>query len=116
MKYREIEIPWKELIDAEWHLSNGIPWDGKQVATKYIYTVDFGEGEQADIKACNGNPPYVDAVLFRDGCEICVAEPSDNLLGEYYLETEDGNLRLVIVHPEGYMPSPPTFEKGDEND
>ena len=110
MKYRELEIPWSELVDVWWHLEHNIPWDGKQIQTVYSYTVDFGEDVEADIKVCNGSPPYVDAVLFVHGCEVCVAEPSDSLLGEYHLEDGLGNLRLVIVNPEGYIPAPP---KGD---
>jgi hypothetical protein len=47
------------------------------------FTVDFGGGLEVDIKVCNGDGPYVDAVLFLDGHEVEVLEPSDELLGEY---------------------------------
>jgi hypothetical protein len=55
------------------------------------FTVRFPDRYEADIKVCNGDTPYVDAVLFDpNGCEAqsiklvyCVLEVSDTLLGEY---------------------------------
>lgn len=53
------------------------------------FTVVFGNGIEADIKFCNGDTgPWIDAVLFKDGCEVHVLEVSDTLEGEYPFEYE----------------------------
>lgn len=42
----------------------------------YSVTADFPNGYAADIKVCNGEPAYVDPVLFdARGCEVAVMEP-----------------------------------------
>lgn len=49
--------------------------DGEILHTE---TADFGEGIEADIKVVQGDGeagPYVDAVLFDHGEQICVLEP-----------------------------------------
>ena len=54
------------------------------------FMANFGEGIEADIKFCNGDTgPYIDAVLFDEGSEVFVLEPSDILEGEYVFEYQD---------------------------
>jgi hypothetical protein len=44
--------------------------------TLYSVTVKFADGFFADIKLCNGTPPFVDAVLFdEDGMQRVVLPP-----------------------------------------
>lgn len=69
--------------------------EGKdKVYTVAKFTADFGVENgsriEADIKVCQGDPPYVDAVLFSDGCEIALCEPDDTLLGEYCFYVQNG--------------------------
>ena len=53
-------------------------------------TVDFGEGIQADLKLCNGEPPYIDPVLFDNGNEVMFLEAfATTVEGEYSFR--DGN-------------------------
>jgi len=54
----------------------------------FSVTVEFDDGCQADIKLVNGEPPYVDPVLFdKEGNELGTIEPdSETFQGEYIWE------------------------------
>ena len=48
------------------------------------YTAQFGHGMEMDIKVCGvqfeeggDNRPWTEAVLFKDGHELCCSEPDD---------------------------------------
>ena len=71
-------------------------------------TADFGGGVEVDIKLCNTDDtdeqfdrstPYLDIVLFIDGCEAGVLEPSFESIsdGEEFAfgEVDDCNYRAV---------------------
>lgn len=52
-------------------------------------TVKFTDGCEADIKICDGDARWIDAVLFdENGHQISVLEPSDSLLGNYTFDSE----------------------------
>ena len=71
--------------------------DGEDsVGTVQTYTADFGDGVEADIKVCKGDPPFVDAVLYDKGSEGQLMDVSDELLGEY-LFYYDGKVYAVTV-------------------
>ena len=54
-------------------------------------TTDFGFGWEADIKIVNSESgPYVDAVLFHNGCEVMCLEPE--------FEQFDGQYMFNIAH------------------
>jgi hypothetical protein len=64
-------------------------------------TADFGKDEdgypiQADIKVCNGNPPYIDAVIFVNNVDSGCLEPSDDLLGNYVFWLDDESYEVII--------------------
>lgn len=72
------------------------------------YTAKFEDGIEIDIKLCNSdfdeeemsNPLWTEAVLFRNGCELCHTEVSDEFFGLW--ELSDGkNTYHVIVIEEG---------------
>ena len=68
--------------------------------TLCVFPVDFGNGVEADIKICNGNMgPWVDAVLFDNGQEVCVLEPSfdPDITGEYIFEYGDDEYHAYLV-------------------
>ena len=61
------------------------------------FTVDFGDGIQADINFINtDNGPYLDAILFNQGSEVFVLEPSYMLVGEYPFTFGDTTYILTI--------------------
>ena len=59
-------------------------------------TFDLGDGYEIDLKLCNGDDdagPYIDVVLFHDGCEVSCLEPEfEELEGEYSFEVCDSAL------------------------
>ena len=69
-----------------------------------VHTVNFGNGIEMDIKCCGvqydenaeSNTAWTEAVLFRNGYEICYTEPSDEYLGEWVCEY-NGNEYVVLV-------------------
>lgn len=60
-------------------------------STLKILTTKFENGFCADIKVCTGQHNcYVDPVLFDSkGNEVCVDEPSETILGEYYFKNDE---------------------------
>tara|TARA_B100001123_G_scaffold360949_1_gene417260 strand:- start:130 stop:429 length:300 start_codon:yes stop_codon:yes gene_type:complete len=66
------------------------------VRTIQTYTASFSDGVEADVKVCEGNPPFVDAVLYEDGCEVQIREVSDELLGKYQF-FYNGKVYTVIL-------------------
>ena len=66
----------------------------------YSFSVPFGDGIEVDIKVCNGDGPFVDAILFHNWSEVCVMEPCfESLDGEYHFYYED-NEYVVFVEEE----------------
>jgi hypothetical protein len=66
-----------------------LEFHGKRVKDADVlltWTFNFGPGIEADIKLCNGASPYIDAVLFINGAEVQVLEPSDQLHEEFEFE------------------------------
>lgn len=70
-------------------------------------TAKFDNGIEMDIKCCGvqfeedseSNTAWTEAVLFKNGHELCCTEPSDEYLGEWICEY-DGNEYVVIVNEE----------------
>ena len=67
------------------------------------YSVNFGNGMEMDIKCCGvqyeegrSNLAWTEAVLFKNGSEVCCTEPSDEYTGEWELEYK-GNKYIVNV-------------------
>ena len=60
------------------------------------FTVDFGEGIEADIKVCNGDTPFVDPVIFENGSELCCIDVCDEIDGEYHFLVDDITYIAVI--------------------
>lgn len=65
------------------------------------HTVQFNDGIEMDIKICGVdyeedgvNLPWTEAVLFKDGHELCCSEPGEEFLCEWALEYED--IRYVV--------------------
>lgn len=55
------------------------------------FSVNFGDGWEADIKLVNGDTgPYIDAVLFLGGHEVLALDPSfETINGDYHWEPVD---------------------------
>lgn len=80
MKTVTLKIPKREADELQEFL-DGPGQD--QVGAEAMYTVRLNDLFEADIKVCRGDPPYVDAVLFRRGHEVMCLDGADTLLGEY---------------------------------
>lgn len=71
--------------------------DYDRIATIKTYTAKFPNGFESDVKVCNGDTPYVDAVLFdEDGVELCTEEVSETLLGEYAFTFEADSYEVTV--------------------
>ena len=72
--------------------------DAKECDVLHTLSFRFNKTMEADIKVCNGDTgPWVDAVLFNNGCEVAVLEPSDSLAGEYPFEWNGRTFTVEIV-------------------
>lgn len=61
------------------------------------FSARFGGGWEADIKACNGDSPYVDPVLFFNGNEVQVLDVRENLCGTYEFYPSPGKKFVVKI-------------------
>ena len=99
---KTVHIPSKKLQELQ-NFLDSIEGDGTQ-NTVETFTVEFGDrgyGDiQVDIKVCDGHPPFVDPVIFRNGHEITCLEPDGDLLGEYIFSDIDGVDYIVYVEEE----------------
>lgn len=73
--------------------------DVKYDDTLQSYTVDFGDGYQADIEVCTGQSnAFINAVLFLNGHEVDICEDgSTDILGEYDWSDEDEEFHVDVV-------------------
>jgi hypothetical protein len=101
MKTATIEIPKKEAKRLQTILNRdscdpNYPEDRVII----IFTAEFDNGYQADIKVCNSDErfsPFVDPVLFDDeGSEIVIGEVDSLLLGEYLFDYEDETYQVLV--------------------
>jgi hypothetical protein len=98
VKRATIELPAHQLQSLQEFLDS--PGEDR-VATLATFTADFGNGIEADIKVCQGDPPFVDAVLFDNGCEVCLREVSDRLEGEYLFDHAGQQYQVTITSQAG---------------
>ena len=76
------------------------------------YTVKFGNGIEMDIKLCGvrydeseeSNKPWTEAVLFKNGREICCTEPDDEFFGEWQCEIGE-DVYIAVVSAEKPLPT-----------
>jgi len=69
-------------------------------ATIQSWTVDFGEGYEADLKVCSsdiGDPLWSEAVLFFNGAEVSCSEPRSELCGEWLLHADGREFVVNVV-------------------
>lgn len=80
------------------------------------YTVNFGGGYEMDVKLCGvryneeeeSNKPWTEAVLFKNGSEICCTEPGDEFFGEWQCEVgEDVYIAFVTAEQPAPADTPP---------
>lgn len=94
MQIMDIQIA-PDIADKISKLLSGEETDNlKDGETLYKETVYFDDNIEVDVKLVQGNTwphkslPYVDTVVFKDGCEVIVMEPSDSFVGYYSFEFE----------------------------
>lgn len=60
-------------------------------------TAVFDKGYEMDIKLCSADDGgyWTEAVLFKNGSEVCCTEPCDDFFGEW--ELEDDNVYVVKI-------------------
>jgi hypothetical protein len=89
-----IVIPTDEIQECQKFLdSHG----QDKIATFETYTGKFSNGVEVDIKVCDGDPPFVDPVLFEDGCELATGEVRDALLGEYRFKVGEDEYKVTVL-------------------
>lgn len=69
-----------------------------------VNTATFNNGIQIDIKCCGvqydeeaeSNVAWTEAVMFKNGREICCTEPSDDYFGEWLFEYENDEYVVIV--------------------
>lgn len=90
-----IEIPEEKVAEIQAFLdSKGNRTD----KVEYLYTAEFDDGMEADIKVCDSDEPspFIDPVLFDNGQEVMCLDVRDELLGEYVFEVGFDTYRVII--------------------
>ena len=57
------------------------------------YVTPFDDGVEAEVKVCNGDYPYCEVVLFKDGSEIGHSDAYDNL--NYSIELQGYRVNFI---------------------
>lgn len=62
-------------------------------------TIDFPDGTIIDVRLviCENDEPYTEAIMFRDGHEICCSDTEDRFMGTWELEDDNGNVYSVNI-------------------
>ena len=69
--------------------------------TVETFTARFNNQIEADIKVCTSEDDlYIDAVLFTNGSQVCVLDPSYELDGTYEFEFENERYIVEIIPAE----------------
>ena len=99
MKYETIhEMDCDKLDELNTILQGKKLEDAGEFEVLHTETIKHGIGHyEVDIKVCNGDTPYIDAVLFEDGNEINVLEPSDQMDGDYYFQGNNGDEIFIYI-------------------
>lgn len=65
----------------------------------YFETVDFGNGIEVDIKICGSDDgtPWTEAIMFKNGSEVCCTEVGDEFFGEWELEYNGEEYVVEVV-------------------
>lgn len=63
-----------------------------------ILTANFPSGHQVDIKVCNGDGPYIDAVLFApSGNQIGEGLVPESITGEFIFQAGDERFQVTVI-------------------
>ena len=65
----------------------------------YTETAQFPDCIEMDIKCCGtrDGAAWTEAVLFREGCELCHTDVNDEFLGDWWLEWNGDVYRVHVV-------------------
>ena len=98
MQTQTIQIPEHEVVMIQdWLDSDEAVPDTGECETIKIYTAEFADEVEVDIKVVNGDTgPYIDAVIFEDGNEIGFLEVGETLLGVYDFREEQDFYRVIV--------------------
>lgn len=98
MKYTKIIKIDSEILSQLNSLLSGETKDYlKNGEILHTVTAKFPERIEVDIKLVQGEPPYVDAVIFHNGNEIFPLEPEFEQYDGSYEFNVDENTYIVIV-------------------
>lgn len=95
----KVEASMAQLIQHWLDVGERIPDVKEDVLQSYVE--DLGDGYQVDINICNGDGPWIDAILFKDGIEVQTLEPSFRFLGRY--EFRHGERAFVVEVDTDYV-------------
>jgi len=93
-----ILVPPREVQECQTFLNKSFPF--AKPHTFRTYTGKFPNGIEVDIKVCEGNPPFVDPVLYDDDSELAVGEVRDDLLGVFRFQVEDDEYKVTVQQQE----------------
>ena len=97
MEYRETVTATSKLINK--FLRNEVHQGEDETISK---TIVFKDGMEMDVKCCGvkdeNEGSWTEAVLFRNGSEVCCSEPDTEFFGEWRLEY-NGNEYIAEVLP-----------------
>lgn len=75
--------------------------DGMGEDDTIVNTVEFDNGIEIDVKlcGCDDDYPWTEAVLFKDGMEVCFTDPHDLYFGEWDFQYR-GDEYVVFIEAE----------------
>ena len=94
MKYeKKILISQKEADYINWLLNSTSEMGEDDTIS---HTTKFDNGIEVDVKLCGADYPWTEAVMFKNGSEVCCTEVCEDYLGEWEFEY-NGDQYIVYV-------------------
>lgn len=103
---RNIELTAEETKYVRTILTTQPSEEGECFGETEIFskTAVFDDGIEMDIKMCGvkyregeSNLPWVEAVLFKNGSELCCSEPADDMFDEWELEYDGVKYCTMVI-------------------
>lgn len=107
MKYEKIiEISKEQLTQIDKYLTTEPTCEDECFGENETITntAVFPDNIEMDVKCCGvrydenatSNTAYTEAVLFKNGCEVCCSEPSDEYAGIWTLEYNNNEYTIIV--------------------
>ena len=95
---RTIYVPAEQFDRLEREMMNGADDKTGRGECMFDVSANFGDGFEVDIRIYNaeGDLPWSEGVLYKDGHEVCCTQVAGCLGGEYIMDDSETNQQFSV--------------------